>query len=209
MPRRGARPAIEVGRLDQVAPWHSGGTAIARLESFKPVRASSSAGKAVVARTHKLAAELLEYLKNNAESLPDYGRSVFEPASASRASSESEVNELIYKRMSKSQQMRWPGRVPPPLSARSHQIGRSRTSIRPPPFFARKIFQSSLGDLDRAMQSALTNTPITTPATRQAAWVQKTRHLRFPFRPQGAFTSRNRPTLTGRAFPKSAPGCPQ
>ena len=67
----------------------------------------SLAGKAVVARTHKLAAGLLQYLKNNAESLPDYGRRYRVGERISSAFVESAVNQIIDKRMSKSQQMRW------------------------------------------------------------------------------------------------------
>ena len=67
----------------------------------------SLAGKAVVARTHKLAAELLQYLKNNAESLPNYGRRYRAGERISTAFVESAVNQIIDKRMSKSQQMRW------------------------------------------------------------------------------------------------------
>jgi len=61
----------------------------------------------VVARTHKLAAELLQYLKNNAESLPDYGRRYRAGERISSAFVESAVNQIIDKRMSNSQQMRW------------------------------------------------------------------------------------------------------
>ena len=89
--------------------WHGRPvTAIARLESLLSRLARPSlAGKAVVARTHKLVAELLQYLKNNAESLPDYGRRYRAGERISSAFVESAVNQIIDKRMSKSQQMRW------------------------------------------------------------------------------------------------------
>jgi len=89
--------------------WHGRPvTAIARLESLLSRLARPSlAGKAVVTRAHKLAAGLLQYLKNNAESLPDYGRRYRAGERISSAFVESAVNQIIDKRMSKSQQMRW------------------------------------------------------------------------------------------------------
>ncbi len=63
--------------------------------------------KAVVKRLTKLAAELLRYLKNNADSIPDYGRRYRAGERISTAFVESAVNQIIDKRMSKSQQMRW------------------------------------------------------------------------------------------------------
>ena len=89
--------------------WHGRPvTAIARLESLLSRLARPSlAGKAVVTRAHKLAAGLLQYLKNNAESLPDYGRRYRAGERISTAFVESVVNQIIDKRMSKSQQMRW------------------------------------------------------------------------------------------------------
>jgi hypothetical protein len=89
--------------------WHGRPvTAIARLESLLSRLARPSlAGKVVVTRAHKLAAGLLQYLKNNAESLPDYGRRYRAGERISTAFVESAVNQIIDKRMSKSQQMRW------------------------------------------------------------------------------------------------------
>src|SRR5258708_22600381 len=82
----------------------------------------SLAGKAVVDRTHKLAAGLLQYLKNNAESLPDYGQRYRAGERISTSFVESAVNQIIDKRMSKSQQMRWS-----PQGA--HRLLQVRTSV--------------------------------------------------------------------------------
>ena len=60
-----------------------------------------------MARARKLAAELRQYLENNAESLPDYARRYRAGERVSTAFVESAVNQIIDKRMSKSQQMRW------------------------------------------------------------------------------------------------------
>ena len=51
--------------------------------------------------------KLLGYLCNNADSLPNYGRRYREGGRTSSAFVESAVNQLIDKRMSKFQQMRW------------------------------------------------------------------------------------------------------
>ncbi|WP_444815099.1 hypothetical protein [Variovorax brevis] len=55
----------------------------------------------------KLTAELLAYLRGNEDSLPNYGRRYRAGRRISSAFVESAVNQLIDKRMSKSQQMRW------------------------------------------------------------------------------------------------------
>ena len=60
----------------------------------------------------KLIRELHRYLMNNADSLPDYGKRWRSGQRISSAFVESAVNQIIDKRMSKSQQMRWD-----PLSA--------------------------------------------------------------------------------------------
>ena len=70
-------------------------------------------GKSTVCRKpaarqiRKLTLELLGYLRNNSDSLPDYGRRYRAGLRISSAFVESAVNQLIDKRMSKSQQMRW------------------------------------------------------------------------------------------------------
>ena len=89
--------------------WHGrAAKAIARLQSMLGMLARPSLKrKAVVKRLTKLAAELLRYLKNNADSIPDYGRRYRAGERISTAFVESAVNQIIDKRMSKSQQMRW------------------------------------------------------------------------------------------------------
>src|ERR1700688_4275918 len=73
--REHARLSERVGSIKWRLCYGRPLTALARLESLLSLLARPSlAGKAVVARTHKLAAELLQYLKNTAESLPNYGR---------------------------------------------------------------------------------------------------------------------------------------
>ena len=54
-----------------------------------------------------LASDLLRYLQNNADSLPNYGQRWGNGQRISSAFVESAVNQIIDKRMSKSQQMRW------------------------------------------------------------------------------------------------------
>lgn len=63
--------------------------------------------KPLARRIRKLTLELLGYLGNNADSLPNYGRRYRSGQRVSSAFVESAVNQLIDKRMSKSQQMRW------------------------------------------------------------------------------------------------------
>ena len=89
--------------------WHGRPvTAIARLDALVNLLGRPSlADKTVVARARKLAAGLRQYLENNAESLPDYGRRYRAGERVSTAFVESAVNQIIDKRMSKSQQMRW------------------------------------------------------------------------------------------------------
>ncbi len=67
----------------------------------------SLARKAVVIRTRKLAIELRQYLNNNADSLLNYGRLYRAGERIATSFVESAVNQIIDKRMSKSQQMRW------------------------------------------------------------------------------------------------------
>ena len=63
--------------------------------------------KPVVKFVRKLTRDLIGYLQNNADSLPDYGKRYRSGQRISSAVVESTVNQLIDKRMSKSQQMRW------------------------------------------------------------------------------------------------------
>jgi len=63
--------------------------------------------KPVVKLVRKLTRDLIGYLQNNTDSLPDYGKRYRSGQRISSAFVESTVNQLIDKRMSKSQQMRW------------------------------------------------------------------------------------------------------
>ena len=71
------------------------------------LRLPTIAGKQVAVRMRRLIRELLRYLKNNQDSLANYGRRYRSGRRISTAFMESAVNQLIDKRMSKSQQMRW------------------------------------------------------------------------------------------------------
>lgn len=83
----------------------------------RAVRSKSSAR-----HIRKLAVELLEYLRHNADSLPDYAKRWRSGQRISSAFVESAVNQIIDKRLSKSQQMRWD-----PLSA--HQLLQVRVRL--------------------------------------------------------------------------------
>ena len=78
--------------------------------------------KPVAVHIRRLAVELLEYLRHNADSLPDYAKRWRSGQRISSAFVESAVNQIIDKRMSKSQQMRWD-----PLSA--HQLLQIRVRL--------------------------------------------------------------------------------
>ena len=72
------------------------------------VRLKSTVCRKPAARQiRRLTLELLGYLRNNSDSLPNYGRRYRAGRRISSAFVESAVNQLIDKRMSKSQQMRW------------------------------------------------------------------------------------------------------
>jgi len=60
-----------------------------------------------VRRLRRYATDLLEYLRANQDSLPNYGERRREGKPISTAWVESAINEIIAKRMAKSQQMRW------------------------------------------------------------------------------------------------------
>ena len=55
----------------------------------------------------KHATELLGYLQNNADSIPNYGQRYRASERMATSFVEYAVNQIIDKRMSKSQQMRW------------------------------------------------------------------------------------------------------
>ncbi len=89
--------------------WHGRtGGAINRIRAFLfTLRLPTIAGKRAAVRLRRLTKELLRYLKNNVDSLTNYGRRYRNGQRISTAFMESAVNQLIDKRMSKSQQMRW------------------------------------------------------------------------------------------------------
>jgi hypothetical protein len=67
--------------------------------------------KPVAATLRKRIREFQGYLENNADSMPDYGQRWRNGLRISSAVAESTVNQVIDKRMSKSQQMRWEPRA--------------------------------------------------------------------------------------------------
>lgn len=89
--------------------WHGYvGGAFNRIRAILfRLRLPTIAGKQVAVRMRRLIKELLRYLKNNQDSLANYGRRYRSGRRISTAFVESAVNQLIDKRMSKSQQMRW------------------------------------------------------------------------------------------------------
>ena len=88
--------------------WHGRAAgAITRLQAMLGAMAKLPVGEAVVKRMTKLTTELLQYLQNNADSIPDYGRRYRAGERITTSFVESAVNQIIDKRMSKSQQMRW------------------------------------------------------------------------------------------------------
>jgi hypothetical protein len=89
--------------------WHGYiGGAFNRIRAILfTLRLPTIAGKKVAVRIRRLIKELLRYLKNNQDSLANYGRRYRSGQRISTAFMESAVNQLIDKRMSKSQQMRW------------------------------------------------------------------------------------------------------
>ena len=79
-----------------------------RLATMLYVLGKSTVCRKPAARQiRRLTLELLGYLRNNSDSLPNYGRRYRAGRRISSAFVESAVNQLIDKRMSKSQQMRW------------------------------------------------------------------------------------------------------
>jgi len=89
--------------------WHGYiGGAINRIRAILcTLRLRTIAGKQAAVRMRRLIKELLRYLNNNEDSLANYGRRYRSGHRISTAFVESAVNQLIDKRMSKSQQMRW------------------------------------------------------------------------------------------------------
>ena len=89
--------------------WHGRAPeAMRRLTTMLYVLGKSTVCRKPAARQiRRLTLELLGYLRNNSDSLPNYGRRYRAGRRISSAFVESAVNQLIDKRMSKSQQMRW------------------------------------------------------------------------------------------------------
>jgi hypothetical protein len=89
--------------------WHGYvGGAFNRIRAILfTLRLPTITAKKVAVRMRRLIKELLRYLKNNQDSLANYGRRYRNGERISTAFMESAVNQLIDKRMSKSQQMRW------------------------------------------------------------------------------------------------------
>jgi len=71
----------------------------AHARCFAPMPAMEKLGKALL--------EMIHYLEGNADSLPNYGQRYREGRRISTGFAESAVNEIVAKRMTKSQQMRW------------------------------------------------------------------------------------------------------
>jgi hypothetical protein len=79
-----------------------------RLATMLYVLGKSTACRKPAARQiRKLTLELLRYLRNNSDSMTNYGRRYRTGRRISSAFVESAVNQFIDKRMSKSHQMRW------------------------------------------------------------------------------------------------------
>ena len=104
--------------------WHGrGGEALDRLRTIlSTTKRPSLLEKATVRFIRKLTTELIAYLTNNLDSLPNYGQRYRAGQRISSAFVESAVNQLIDKRMSKSQQMRWDPRC-------AHQLLQVRVRV--------------------------------------------------------------------------------
>src|SRR5665647_927822 len=89
--------------------WH--GRSAQVVEGLKSIlrmtQRPSLLEKPIVNFVRKLTRDLIGYLQNNADSLLDYGKRYRSGQRISTAFVESTVNQLIDKRMSKSQQIRW------------------------------------------------------------------------------------------------------
>jgi hypothetical protein len=98
-----------LGAHPQWRLWHGRGLEVKRrLRVMLLVLSRPSAqSKPVAAALGKRIQEFSKYLQNNADSMPDYGVRWRAGQRISSAFAESAVNQIIDKRMSKSQQMRW------------------------------------------------------------------------------------------------------
>ncbi len=96
--------------------------AIERLQDMLERMERLCKGKPTIKRMLKHATELQGYLQNNSDSIPNYGERYRAGERIATSFVESAVNQIIDKRMSKSQQMRWS-----PESA--HLLLQVRTSV--------------------------------------------------------------------------------
>lgn len=89
--------------------WHGRiGGVINRIKAILfTLRLPTISCKRPAIRMRRRIKELLRYLQNNQDSMAIYGRRYRSGQRISTAFVESAVNQLIDKRMSKSQQMRW------------------------------------------------------------------------------------------------------
>jgi hypothetical protein len=89
--------------------WHGFvGDAFNRIKTLLfTLRLSAITSKRAAVRLRRLIKDLQRYLKNNQDSLVNYGQRYRSGQRVSTAFMESAVNHLIDKRMSKSRQMRW------------------------------------------------------------------------------------------------------
>ncbi len=89
--------------------WHGHAQEVMRRLQvmLKVLKRTAVRGRPARSLVSKLTLELLKYLQNNADSLPNYGKRWRNGQRISSAFVESAVNQIIDKRMSKSQQMRW------------------------------------------------------------------------------------------------------
>jgi hypothetical protein len=79
----------------------------ARLEELRRWTLAERGPTPEVRNLHRHATDLRKYLRANQDSLPDYGERQREGEPFSTGWVESAINEIIAKRMAKSQQMRW------------------------------------------------------------------------------------------------------
>jgi hypothetical protein len=89
--------------------WHGQyWRAIRKLKQFLfTLRLRTVSSKPVARRLRRLATKLMKLLSDNTNSLPNYGKRYRAGERIATSFVESAVNQLIDKRMSKSQQMRW------------------------------------------------------------------------------------------------------
>ena len=89
--------------------WHGQhARALSKVKELQRIlRLPTVRNKPTARRLRPLLGKLFKFLKSNADSLPDYGKRYREGKRIATSFVESAVNQLVDKRMSKSQQMRW------------------------------------------------------------------------------------------------------